>query len=246
KLCLPVLTERYWYFTAYFALCFTRPLLNAAINSIPKREFKISFGILIFLLTVGQTTVLYSNPFGTNIGYSYLWLCVLYCLGGYLAKYKPTIRKKFLLVLIYLTCVALCWCSQFVLGKLGIVAPERLEAYNSPLVLLMAVALLLLFSQLSVSKLLGKLIAFFAPISFGVYLIHLHPLIRNNILLDLFTGCVQFPAWSWPIIALFSAALIFLICALLDWCRLKIFSLLRIKQVLSNLESRLLSKTEDK
>ena len=62
KLCLPVLMQRYWYFTAYFALFFTMPLLNAAIDRINRGQFEISFGILLFLLTVCQQTVMVNNP----------------------------------------------------------------------------------------------------------------------------------------------------------------------------------------
>ena len=93
KICMPVLMQRYWYFTAYVALFFTMPLLNAAIERISRRQFEISFSLLLFLLTVCQQLVIVNNPFGTNSGYSYLWLIVLYCVGAYLGKYEVTFKK---------------------------------------------------------------------------------------------------------------------------------------------------------
>ena len=93
KLSFPVIFNRYWYFTSYFALFFTMPLLNAAIENIPKKTFEISFGVLTFLLTVCSQTVIVDNQFGLNSGYSYIWLVILYCIGGYLAKYKIEIKK---------------------------------------------------------------------------------------------------------------------------------------------------------
>ena len=239
KLSLPVLMQRYWYFTAYFALFFTMPLLNAALEKIPRRQFEISFGILLFLLTVCQQTVMVNNPFGTNSGYSYLWLVVLYCVGAYLGKYEVKIKKPIKAALFFLGCVAICWAAQFALRRFNIGSPNRLEGYNSPFILLMGIALVLLFANMQVPKWLAKLSAIFAPVSFGVYLIHLHPCIHDHVLKDAFVPLAEKPAWMLLPIAVGLTVGIFLICAAIDYMRLWLFRLLRIKPFLTKLENKL-------
>lgn len=235
KLSLPVIFNRYWYFTSYFALFFTMPLLNAAIENIPKRTFEISFGVLTFLLTVCSQTVILDNQFGINNGYSYIWLVILYCIGGYLAKYKIEIKKS-VSALLYLGCVAICWLSQFVLKKIGFSSPERLEAYNSPFVLLMAVFLVLLFANMKLPKIIAKVVSILAPASFAVYLIHLHPLVRNNLLLDAFTKFGQLPTVLVVIFAILATIVIYLLCSGIDYIRLFLFKLFKIKDLSKKLD----------
>lgn len=87
QLCLPVLNKNYWYFTAYFPLFFAMPLLNRSIEHTPRKVFEITFGMILILLTFGQQTFFVDDVFRTGSGYSFLWLAVLYCIGGYLRKY---------------------------------------------------------------------------------------------------------------------------------------------------------------
>lgn len=239
KLCLPVLMQRYWYFTAYFALFFTMPLLNAAIDRINRRQFEISFGILLFLLTVCQQTVMVNNPFGTNSGYSYLWLVVLYCVGAYLGKYDVKFKRPVKAFLLYIGCVAVCWAAQFAMKRLGIGSPNRLEGYNSPFVFLMGVALVTLFANMHVPKWLAKVSAIFAPVSFGVYLIHLHPFVHDYVMLDVFVSLAKLPAWTMIPLSIGLTVGIFLLCSAIDYVRLGLFRLLRVKQLLVKLENKL-------
>lgn len=240
RLCLPVMTQRYWYFTAYTALFFTMPLLNAAMEKISRRQFEISFGILLFLLTVCQQTLIMDNTFGTNSGYSYLWLIVLYCLGAYLKKYDIRLKKPVVGLAIYLGCCLACWGAQFLLTKLQIGSPNRLEGYNSPFVLLMGIMLVLLFANLQLPKWLNKTVAFLAPASFGVYLIHLHPLVRNHLFLDATAGLVDKPIWLLVPLVLVLTAGIYLLCSAIDLLRHGLFRLLNIKGRLQKLESKIL------
>ena len=240
KLCLPVLTQRYWYFTAYTALFFTMPLLNAAMEKISRRQFEISFGILLFLLTVCQQTLIVDNTFGTNSGYSYIWLIVLYCLGAYLKKYDIRLKKPAVGLAIYLGCCAACWGAQFLLTKLQIGSPDRLEGYNSPFVLLMGIMLVLLFANLRLPKWLGKTVTFLAPASFGVYLIHLHPLVRNHMFLDATAGLADKPVWLLVPIVFAVTAGIYAVCSAIDLLRHWLFRLLDVKGRLQKLESKIL------
>ncbi len=245
KLCLPVLTQRYWYFTAYTALFFTMPLLNAAMEKISRRQFEISFGILLFLLTVCQQVIIVDNPFLTNSGYSYIWLIVLYCLGAYLKKYDIRLKNAGVGVAIYVGCCFICWITQYVMGRLQLPAPGRLEAFNSPFVLAMGIALVLLFTQVHLPKWLQKVTAFLAPVSFGVYLIHLHHLVMWNVLENAFLRLAEKPVWLLVPIVVVVTAGIYAVCSAIDLLRHGLFRLLKIKERLTKLENKILPKMEE-
>ena len=244
NLFLPVLMQRYWYFTAYFALFFTMPLLNAAITHLPRRQLKYALICLLFLLTVCQQTVIVTNAFGTNDGYSYVWLAVLYCVGGYLGKYGVRMKRPGAMVGIYGAGLVLCWAAQYLMRGLGIGSENRLEAYNSPVMLLMAVALLLFFAHIRLPGWLEKTVKVLAPASFGVYLIHLHPLVRNFLLLDRFKSLADCPAWAMIPLVLGLTLGIYLACSGIDLLRHWLFRALKVKQRLAKLENKLLPEQD--
>lgn len=239
ELCQPVIYKQYWYFTAYFALYFTMPALNAAIEHLPRRVFEVSFGILLLLLTVGQQTFLVNNVFLTGSGYSYLWLAVLYCLGGYLAKYRKSWKNGLLCLLGYGFCVFVCWAAQYILRHLGVEKPTRLENYNSPVMVLQAVFLLLLFANLKLPKWLAKITAFFAPAAFGVYLIHTHPVVYSEILTGAFKKLSGYPTGKTVLAMIGACAGIYVACMAIDLVRHYLFRALRLKEFLSKLDEKL-------
>lgn len=128
RFCLPVLNKNYWYFTAYFPLLFAIPLLNGAIEHTPRKVFEISFCCLIALLTFGQQVFYGNDYFKVNSGYSFLWLAVLYCVGGYLRKYHSGQKKISIWLLVYAACVMACWGIQFVMRRMDVKDPTRWEA----------------------------------------------------------------------------------------------------------------------
>ena len=240
ELCKPVIYKQYWYFTAYFALFFTMPALNAAIEHLPRRAFEVSFGFLLVLLTVGQQTFLVNNVFLTGSGYSYLWLAVLYCLGGYLAKYHKDKKNGLLWALGYGVCVFVCWAAQYAMRCLGVENPTRLESYNSPVMVLQAVCLLQLFANWKLPGWLAKITAFSAPAAFGVYLIHTHPVVYSKLLTGAFKQLSRYPTWKAVLLMLGASAGIYAVCMAVDLVRHYLFQGLRIKKLLSRLDRKLL------
>lgn len=240
QLCLPVLSKQYWYFTAYFALFFTMPLLNSAIQNIPRRLFEVSFGILVCLLTFGQQTLLVSNVFATSSGYSYLWLMVLYCIGGYLGKYHSEQKAPARWFVVYVGCVAICWTAQYTMRRLGIEDPTRLEAYNSPVMLLMGIALVQMFASIKLPNWLAKLSGFLVPASFGVYLIYVHPLLWTNIWRNAFRKFAAYPAWTMVPLLIGLSVAVYLVCSAIDLIRHYLFKAIRLKALLSKLDEKIL------
>ena len=121
---------------------------------------------LMLRLVRRDTSFLFAN------GYSFLWLIVLYCLGGLLAKNR-TFREipAILGVCLFLFGVALTY-RFFRLAKPGY------TEYTSPTVLIEAIGLLIAFQNVKIkNRVAGKLIRLFGEATLGVYLIHTHPLV---------------------------------------------------------------------
>ena len=83
---LPVLFNRYWFFTAYFAVFLMMPLLNTACTALSKRQLgSVLCGLLVFLSVL--PTILHQDPFYTNFGSSAIWFAITYLIGAYIRLY---------------------------------------------------------------------------------------------------------------------------------------------------------------
>lgn len=219
----PVIHNVYWYFTAYFALFFFVPYINKMLNSLSDREAaSLAVSVVIIFVFLGNS--LNKDIFFLHGGYSFLWLLCLYILGACLRRVK--IREKYnryLFLLAYLLTIIVAWAIMQLL------AAPIVISYTSPFILLAAVFLLLFFRRLEFnSPKSQKFISILARTSFGVYIIHTHPLIWSNILSDRFVPYLKYPVPVTLALVLISAVVIYAVCTLLDWLVEKFFKLIRI------------------
>ena len=70
-----------------------------------------------------------------------------------------------------------------------------------------------------------------APAAFGVYLMHDNPAFRQVFISGRFAFLARFPAWAMIGAVLFAALVIFLLGILVDSGRMRLFSLLRKKDL---------------
>lgn len=237
----PVLSARYWYFTMYVAvLCFA-PLLNRGINALDQTTAKWLVAALCVVFSgsclLQNFGVPGSDPFILNDGYSAMWLIVLYVIGGCIARFDlfSGIASGWLIV-INGGCVVLSWlfkCVEETYNVLGdSISANAFVSYRSPTVLIAAMTLLLLFARRPVlPKWLHKLTIFFAPVSFGVYLIHEQLQVRAVAITDRFTAAVELPPALFALHLIGSVVAIYLVCSLIDYVRLLLFRLLRVKSL---------------
>ena len=102
---------------------------------------------------------------------------------------------------------------------------QLLLNYTSPTTLACAVCLLLLFSRLRLD--LGeRASALFTRLSvatFGVYLIHVHPLVFGQVLPGAFKGMAELPPALLPLAMLGVALVVLFICSMVDMLRQLVF-----------------------
>lgn len=184
---VPLMTDRYWFFTQYTGLFFLMPILNAAIMGIEKRQMVV---LLISLFVIFSVLPLVSarDLFKLHNGYSTFWFAYLYMVGGFLSFHadglRGFIRGRFAVML-----VPLCVAGSIVGTRVWPFFRPNMEAesvarafraYNSPMVFLQAVLVLLMFTKIVVaSECMKRLLKTIRPSIFAVYLIHSNPLFRE-------------------------------------------------------------------
>ncbi len=232
----------YWYFSAYFCLFFFMPILDKIIDCVPRKNLRsaAAFCFLIFCCW----TQLYTKVSNLNGGYSVLWLAVLYLVGAYISRYDPLKKWSFPLCFsIFLAFIALTVAVRISLGLVTrpiFGSPKGMNllvSYTSPTITLAAFFLVYSFSKAKFNAVINKIISVLTPLSFGVYLIHCHPIVFSR-MQGSFTWILQKPTFFGLLSVLGISFSIFSVCLLLDWIRFLLFKVCKIQQFSTWIEKK--------
>jgi surface polysaccharide O-acyltransferase-like enzyme len=171
----PVYLSTYWFITVYILLFLLSPYLNILINQLSKKEY----GKFLFLLFMVNCVWQFFHPlgsFGVNGGYSIVHFIFIYFVAGYLRHHGKSLAS--LNKGLYLSVYILLGAGTALILLQAWELPFKLLTYNSPIIVVMSLALFLFFSKLSfVSRPINAISGYVL----GVYLIHEHPLIRHRL-----------------------------------------------------------------
>ena len=217
KSAFPVTFGYFWYFTAFFALFFSIPILNSFLFTIDTNMTKKVFIIIVILFSVLGVL---GDPFKSNNGYSAIWLMVLYCIGVLAKKIKLfETRRSITLIILWALCIVLTWGAHVFIGI------NLLTNYVSPTILLSGILMVVLFSRISIR---GSILKKISPLTFGIYLFQLNGVIWNNILNNAFVGVVDQPLYVGVLLVFAFAFVIFISGLLVEYIRSRIAKLLKI------------------
>lgn len=234
----------YWYYTAYFCLCFVMPFLDKLIAILDQKETERLLTAL-FLVTSLLPTVFNKDFVYTDKGYTFLWLTILYLTGAYIKKYNIGSReKRYRYLLGFLLCILFVWFvkmgSEQISYMISHVYREstRLNQYVSPFIILCAMLLVLSFKEFHLSKEAEKMVAFFSAASFDVYLFHDAPLIRTAFIAGAFINLLYMN----PVLMILSviglALVIWFAGSMIGWLRILIFRILRVGKLCEWIETQ--------
>lgn len=254
----PVLSSQYWYFTGYFLLFLIMPALNKMMNNLNRKEhLQLLLAFFITTSILSHITNFNTGNFGVGNGYSFLWLAIMYLFGGFIKNHIDVKRvRKSLMLLGYFVCTGINWGLKYVVEhcaeksiEIG-VASDWLIGYIAPTTVLQAVFLVLLFAAWQPrNAAVKKVIQFLSPLSFGVYLIHTHPLVYFNILACRY-GYLGQVSWLKMLFNLQRVVLsIFILCIAIDYLRKLLFKLLNVRYLCNAVEigwNRFVSAAADK
>lgn len=183
---LPVTSEYFWYFTAFFGLYFVIPVLDRFLFTIEEDVSRKAIIIIVMLFSVMGTV---GDPFQSNRGYSLVWLVALYCIGVLAKRIRLfESRRSGFLIMIWGICIVVTWGAR-------ICGIDHLTNYVSPTIMFSGLIMVILFSRLQVSNKLNTIITHLSPLAFGIYLFQLNRIIWENIIKDAFIDVTDKPLY---------------------------------------------------
>ena len=177
----PVSNDAYWYFTAYTGLFILMPLLDAGLRNIDNVVCKNMLFLLLVLFSFINT---FTDVFKLSKGYSFVWLVILYILGGIIKKCNLGSKlKKYQIILSIVGLFIITYLFKiYGNGKIS----DLLISYISPTILISAILFIIYFSRIKFNDLGIKIVKFLAPSTFSVYLINTNRLVFKYIIKNMF------------------------------------------------------------
>lgn len=237
KYFFPVVFNGYWYFTAYVGLFLFIPLLNKLIQTLEKKtadRFLLFAAILFSIAELINT----DNALGLKKGYSMIYLILLYIVGGYLkkydiAKYFSKLQLSIIFIFSFIVTIAGKNLLQYTYEQTGIKLLKNMlfKSYNNILFVISAVSLLLLCSKINIKNSLAiRSIKLLAPLTFGVYIIHLTP-VSWHYLENATKFLLDKPIYVMVCGIIVFTIGIFVVCVCIDYVRAMLFKVLRIEHI---------------
>lgn len=240
---LPVSGDVYWYFSAYTAMFFFIPFFNRLIAQLDLKGFTVLAATLFLLFSFyANCFAKETDPFDLQGGDTVVWLTAMYFLGAYIKKFGGSLKiKKRLWLAVFLVSGSIPAISSYLLdvtssSSLGesiytVNLGGYMLEYNSPFMVIAAAALFMIFKDIDVSSpKAAKATGFFSGASFGVYIIHTHPLIFENVIKDRFSVYADLSTPLMLICVILTAAGAYIVLSLAERARITLFGLLKVRE----------------
>lgn len=251
---LPILTKQYWFVSVYVGLYVLMPFINKALHALTKKQhlslcilLVLMFGLYLPSKMLGQT------------GYGIAWMVTMYTVGAYLRMhYKPGDKLRMKHIMMWLAPTVLLVASRYGIILFGKLISKDLSTFdkwffknNSLPVVWAAVAFFVIFLHIRVKKPAAeKIIGLAGPLTFGVYLIHNNPSLREW--MWGLTNPVSFMNELYFIpLSLLIVSVVFVLCAAVEFIRRALYNCLlskivyRICDIVIEKTKRICSKGEE-
>ncbi len=219
KSCFSITFSQWWFASAYFVLYLLHPFLNKLLHAMDKslyQKFLLTLVICWSVIPTFTTSLYQSN--------SLLWFITLYSISGYIRLYglNNKFTTKFYFV-IWLICSFLMYASSVVFTVLG----SKWEFFASKIryfygqekitTLLVSLCLFMIFATLKMNY--HKWINAIASATFGVYLIHDHPIIKRFLWIDLFNNAQYQESLFLIPYSIMVVIVVYVVCSFVDLLR---------------------------
>ena len=177
----PISSEHYWFVTAYVIMYVLAPVMNAAVNTLKRKQLKaVIIGLLTWFCFIKSIVPV---KFGTDrMGYDFGWFICLYLIAAYIRKYNVVLfidaKKSALVYLVSVVVIAafslVFYMINLATGNFNYYAEVPCH-YNFFFALTGALGLFSVFRFMRLKEhLFAEAIRIIAPYTLGVYLLHMH------------------------------------------------------------------------
>jgi surface polysaccharide O-acyltransferase-like enzyme len=237
---MPAGMKHNWFPSIYLILYLVSPFLAVMVKKISKRQLQACIVILMLIFSkISRIIYPMSEGFDDN-GYGIIWMVCLFMIAGYIKLYVPISGKWGKHMWVYISFSLMTVISYFAISTIyfwtgkGGKQTMLFFAYNSPTVIIASVALFIAFLNMGQKKrresdkehpFIKKMVLYIASLTFGIYLIHEHILLR-----DLWTKLWKVPEafeQNYFILHFIGVVLlVFVLCGIIEACRKWIFGFL--------------------
>lgn len=235
-----------WYVPVYTGVYVFIPVINTAVKSLSWKQTKYFLAVSFCALTVVPTFFLV-DPFAQSGGYSVLWIGYLYFVGSVIKKYELDKRISARHAgWVYLISALILIASKFGPSLVTTLIwgeprfDDILLNYTSPVMPIIAAAMLVIFINLRLTPKICKIIKVLSPAAFGVYLIHCQPYLFMKCH-NLYAFLADYSVLKMVFGSVGISLLIFAFCLAVDLCRIALFKKLKIRDFVCMMEEKYLS-----
>lgn len=216
---IPVSSGLWWFASTYFVLYLLHPFLNKLLLGLDKKTY-LKLLILLFVIWSVIYTISLKNFEGNHL----LWFIFLYALAGYIRLYYEdkvvSSKKYFIYALIGILIVISLMVSFDILGfKFSLV---RKFLMNEKSIFSILIALFIFLGFKNIDLRYNKLINIISSTTFGIYLIHDYPLVRNFIWIKLFKNAMYADSLFIIPYSIGVILLVFAVCSIIELIRIKL------------------------
>ncbi len=232
----PISSEHYWFVTAYVIMFALAPVMNAAVEKLERKQLKTVILLLLiwFCFIKSVVPVLFSFD---RYGYDYGWFICLYLIAAYIRKYNVvlfrTAKNSAFVFLLSSLVIATMSISLYYINYNwgGLVHYSDVPFhYNFIFALTGSLGLFSFFRFYRMREnRFADIVRFVGPLTFGVYLLHMHVEIQDRWLLWIENLIGEVPLYSVPLFAfhvLRTVLIVFFAGIFVDWIRKMIFDYL--------------------
>lgn len=231
----PVIFVNYWFITDYIILYFLAPYLNRLLDNLEKKEHFRLMIILMLITSIIPTFVPGSMKILKN---NMLLFIFLYVTSSYVRKYPMDSEKRFGKYLFWMSSMVLI-SSMVILNILADrLNSETLYSHSayfasdySFIIYLIALGMFLWVKNWKIRP--NKVINTIATTTFGIYLIHDNPFMRELIWIKLLNlpSLIYTNWWTILLAAIIVCTIYFVICILIGLVRQKLFQKILFRKV---------------
>ena len=230
----PITGSRYWFATAYLIFYALTPLINFALDRADRKQHFTACAVLWGLFIIGRNFFYWVDFANLHGGYTYTFFVVLYVTAAYLRKYPPKKRRWLAWYFFFSAVTAASRIGMTILYykfRFDSVYVKMFTQYNSFPVAAASVCLFLFFVNLNIRGRVSRaLIGFFAPLTFGVYLIHEQDELKA-IYWPLLNPAQYARSPKLFLVLPLTVLSLFLVCSLLEFLRRKLSRALKIPEL---------------